>query len=59
MNIKNSSPQKVDEKNHLPNFFFLSLVMVLKLPKRVNFLQTCADLSKKPESIKAILNLAI
>ena len=28
--------------------------MVLKLPKIVDFLQICADLSKKPKSIKAI-----
>ena len=28
--------------------------MVLKLPKIVHFLQICADLSKKPKSIKTI-----
>ena len=28
--------------------------MVLKLSKKVNFLQFCADLSKKSKSIKAI-----
>ena len=28
--------------------------MVLNLPKIVHFLQFCADLSKKPKSIKAI-----
>ena len=33
---------------------FSSWVMVLNLPKIVHFLQFCADLSKKPKSIKAI-----
>ena len=33
---------------------FLSRVMVLKLAKKVHFLQFCADLSKKSESIEAI-----
>ena len=33
---------------------FSSWVMVLNLPKIVHFLQVCADLSKKPKSIKAI-----
>ena len=28
--------------------------MVLKLPKKVQFLQFCADLSKKSKSVKAI-----
>ena len=28
--------------------------MILKLPKIVHYLQICADLSKKPKSIKAI-----
>ena len=34
--------------------FFLSKIMVLKLPKIVHFLQICADYSKKPKYIKAI-----
>ena len=48
--------QKVDEKNGVICLisFFLSWVMVLKLPKIVHFLQICADLSKKPKYIKAI-----
>ena len=33
---------------------FPSWVMVFKLSKKVHFLQFCADLSKKPKSIKAI-----
>ena len=33
---------------------FPSWVMVLKLSKKVHFLQFCADLSKKSKSIKAI-----
>ena len=33
---------------------FSSWIMVLKLPKKVKFLQFCADLSKKSKSIKAI-----
>ena len=31
-----------------------SWVMVLKLSKKVHFLQFCADLSQKPKSVKAI-----
>ena len=48
--------QKLDEKNGVICLvsFFLSWVMVLKLPKIVHFLQICADLSKKSKSIKAI-----
>ena len=34
--------------------FFLSLVMVLKLPKIVDYLQICSDLSNKPKYIKVI-----
>ena len=34
--------------------FFLSLIMVLKLPKIVHILQICADLGKKPKYTKAI-----
>ena len=33
--------------------FFVSWVMVFKLPKIVHFLQNCADLSKKSKFIKA------
>ena len=47
---------KVDEKNGvicLVSFFPFS-VMVLKLSKKVQFLQYCADLSKKRKYIKAI-----
>ena len=33
---------------------FPSWVMVLKLSKKVQFLQFCADLTKKPKSVKAI-----
>ena len=45
---------KVDEKNGVifPVSIFPFYIMVLKLPKIVHFLQTCADLSQK--SIKAI-----
>ena len=35
---------------------FPSQVMVLELSKKVHFLQFCADVSKKPESIKANLS---
>ena len=31
---------------------FTFRVMVLTLPKKVSFLEFCADLSKKPKSIK-------
>ena len=34
---------------------FPSQVMVLELSKKVHFLQFCADISKKPESVKADL----
>ena len=48
--------QKVEEKNVVicPDSFFPSWVMVLKLPKIVQFLQICADISKKSKCIKAI-----
>ena len=47
---------KVDEKNGVICLvsMFPSWVMVLKLSKKVHFLQFCADLSKKSKSIKAI-----
>ena len=35
---------------------FPSQVMVLELSKKLHFLQFCADISKKPESIKANLS---
>ena len=43
-----------DEKNGVIFLicFFPSWVMVRKLPKIVHLLQICADLSKKPKSIK-------
>ena len=36
------------------NTNFPSCVMVLKLSKKVQFLQFCIDLSKKPKSVKTI-----
>ena len=39
---------------HLLVSMFPSRVIVLKLSKKVHFLQSCADLSKKPKSVKAI-----
>ena len=38
---------------HLSISLFSLRVMVLKLPKIFNFLQICADISKKLKSIKA------
>ena len=48
--------EKIDEKNGLIFLvsMFPSRVMVLKLSKKVHFLQFCADPSKKSKSIKAI-----
>ena len=48
--------EKVDEKNGVICLvsMFPSWVMVLKLSKKVHFLQFCADLSKKSKSVKAI-----
>ena len=48
--------EKADEKNGVICLvsMFSSSVMVLKLPKKVHFLQFCTDLSKKSKSIKAI-----
>ena len=48
--------EKVDEKNGVIclDSMFLSWVMVLKLSKKVHFLQFCVDLRKKNKSIKAI-----
>ena len=48
--------EKVDEKNGVISLvpMFPSWFMILKLSKKVHFLQSFADLSKKPKSIKAI-----
>ena len=48
--------EKVDEKNRFIclAFMFSSWIMNLELSKKVHFLQFCADISKKPESVKAI-----
>ena len=48
--------EKVDEKNGVIClvFMFFSWVIVLKLSKKVHFLQFCADLSTESRSIKAI-----
>ena len=48
--------EKVDEKNGVICLvsMFPSWIMVLKLSKKVHFLQFCADLSKKSKSIKVI-----
>ena len=47
--------EKVDEKNGVICLvsMFPSWVMVLKLSKKVHFLQFCADLRKKSKSVKA------
>ena len=48
--------EKVDEKNEvicLVSIFFF-WVMILKLSKKVHFLQFFADLSKKAKSVNAI-----
>ena len=48
--------EKVNEKNGVICLvsMFSSWVMVVKLSKRVHFLQICAELSKKSKPIKAI-----
>ena len=48
--------EKVDEKNRVISLvsMFPSWVMVLKLSKKVHFLQFCADRSKKSKSNKTI-----
>ena len=48
--------EKVDEKNGVISLVSMlhSWVMVLKLSKKVHFLQFSADLSQKPKSVKAI-----
>ena len=47
--------KKVDEKIGIICLvsMFPSCVKVLKLSKKVHFLQFCADFSKKPKSVKA------
>ena len=54
--LQNVRSEKLDEKNGVIClvFMFLSSVMVLKLSKKVHFLQFCGDLNKKYKSIKAI-----
>ena len=48
--------EKVDEKNEIICLVstFSSWVMVLKLFKKVHFMQFCAELSKKSKPVKAI-----
>ena len=48
--------EKLDEKNGVICLLsmFPSRVMALKCSKNVHFMQFCADLSKKPKSLKAI-----
>ena len=55
MNVINRA-EKVEEKNGViyPVSMFPSKVMVLKLSKKVYFLQFCSDLSKKSKAIRAI-----
>ena len=47
--------EKLDEQNWVICLvsMFPSWIMVLKLSKNVHFLQFCADISKKPKSVKA------
>ena len=55
MNVTNRA-EKVDEKNGVICLasIFPSGVMVIKLSKKVHFLRYCTDLSREPESVKAI-----
>ena len=55
MNVTNRV-EKVDEKNEVIClvFKFPSWVMALNLSRKVNFLQFCADFSKKRKSVQAI-----
>ena len=47
--------EKTDEKlGHGPSFHVSFLSYGPKLPKKDHFLQFCADLSKKPKSVKAL-----
>ena len=48
--------EKVDEENRVICLvsMFTSWVMVLKFSKKVDFLQVCADFSKKPKPVKTV-----
>ena len=49
--------EKADEKMVIclaSMLYLVSWVMILKLSKKVYFLQFCADLGQKPKSVKAI-----
>ena len=52
--LKTVRSEKVDEKNGVICLasMFPCFVVVLKMSKKVHFLQFCAVLSKKPESVK-------
>ena len=55
--LQTVSAEKVDEKKIgviCLSFKFRSCVMDIKLSKKVYFVQFTAELSKKPESVKAI-----
>ena len=54
--FQTAGAEKVDEKNGVICLVSMlsSWVMVLKLPKKVHFLQFCAVCSKKSKSIKII-----
>ena len=54
--LKTVRTEKVDSKNGAICLvlMFPSWVMVLKLSKKVHFLQFCSDLRKKPKSVRAI-----
>ena len=55
--MKTVRAENIDEKKwyHLQSFHVSFLTyMVLKLPKKVHFLQLCVDLSKKSKSVKVI-----
>ena len=53
--------EKVNEKNGVICLvsMFHSWVMVFNLSKKIHFLQYCADLSKKSNSIKAITDIGL
>ena len=59
VNVKNRE-EKVDEKNGIVCLvlMFPSWVMVLKLSKKVHFMQFCADLSQKFKFVEAIYTYA-
>ena len=54
MNVANSGKRRSKNGVICLVFMFPSWVMVVKLFKKVHFLQFCADLNKKSKSIKAI-----